>query len=105
MAQYDLILTQNVAAAGFEFSEKFVNLPKGSLLSADAAGVPTVLPAGTNGYQLVLDNTTPTGMKWQVISAGHAQNTDTGTTQTSFQIDSGATGPRVKNVEIGRAHV
>lgn len=29
---------------------------------------------------------------------GHTQNTDTGTTQTSFQIDSGGTGPRWKNV-------
>lgn len=30
-------------------------------------------------------------------SASHAQNTDTGTTQTSFQIDSGNSGPRIKN--------
>lgn len=31
------------------------------------------------------------------VTKRHSQNTDTGTTATSFQIDSGNTGPRVKN--------
>lgn len=31
------------------------------------------------------------------VAKKHAQNTDTGTTQTSFQLDSGNTGPRWKN--------
>ena len=31
------------------------------------------------------------------ISKKHTQNTDTGTTSSSFQVDSGSTGPRVKN--------
>lgn len=88
MAQYDLLLTQNVSAAGTEYSEKFVNLAKGSLLSADASGVPTVIPAGTNGYQLVRDDAETTGIKWQVIAAGHTQNTDTGTTAAIFELDS-----------------
>jgi hypothetical protein len=35
---------------------------------------------------------------WATVSGGgHTQNTDTGTTATSFQIDSGASGPRIKN--------
>ena len=31
------------------------------------------------------------------VNQSHAQNTDTGTTLTSFQINSGASGPRIKN--------
>lgn len=44
-----------------------------------------------------------TGSAWEPVGDGgagggtHTQNTDTGTTQTSFQIDSTNTGPRIKN--------
>ncbi len=88
MAQYDLLLTQNVAAAGVEFSEKYVNVPKGGLLSADASGVPLVLAPGSAGYMLVRDDAEASGLKWQAISAGHTQNTDTGTTAAVFELDS-----------------
>ena len=88
MAQYDLHLHQNVHATGIEFTEKMVNIAKGGLLSADASKVPTILPVGTNGYQLVADSATATGLKWQAISAGHTQGTDTGTTSDVFHIDS-----------------
>ena len=88
MAQYDLLLTQNVHSSGVEFSEKYVNIAKGALLSADTAGTPTVLPAGTNGYQLVRDDAETTGLKWVAISGGHTQGTDTGTTSTVFELDS-----------------
>jgi len=64
MAQYDLLLTQNVHASGVEFSEKYVNLAKGAILSADVTNVPTVLPPGTNGYKLVRDDAETTGLKW-----------------------------------------
>lgn len=64
MAQYDILLTQNVHATLTEYSEKFVNISKGDLLSADASNVPTVLSAGTNTYILQLDNTETTGLKW-----------------------------------------
>ena len=63
MAQYDLLLTQNVAPSGIEFSEKYVNLPKGSILTAVADNTPTALPAGTDGYVLTADNAEPTGLK------------------------------------------
>ena len=53
MAQYDLVLTQNTHATLTEFTERLVNIAKGGLLSAATGGVPTVLAAGTNGYQLV----------------------------------------------------
>lgn len=88
MPQYDLILTQNVAPSGVEFSEKYVNLSKGDLLSAITGGVPTVLVGGTDGYHLVRDNAEATGLKWVAINSGHTQNTDTGTTASSFAIDS-----------------
>lgn len=64
MAQYDLLLTQNVHESGVEFTEKYVNIGKGGILSADANGAPTVLPAGTNGYKLISDTAETTGLKW-----------------------------------------
>lgn len=88
MAQYDLLLTQNVHASGVEFSEKYVNLAKGSLLSALADGTPAVLAAGSNTYILVRDDAEVTGLKWIAQSGGHTQNTDTGTTSAVFEIDS-----------------
>lgn len=88
MAQYDLLLTQNISAAGTEFSEKYINIVKGGLLSADTSGVPTVLAAGTDGYMLVRDNNEATGLKWIAVAAGHTQNTDTGTTSAVFELDS-----------------
>lgn len=96
MAQYDLLLIQNVSAAGTEFSEKTVNIAKGGLLSADTNGAPTVLAAGTDGYMLVRDNAEATGLKWIAISAGHTQNTDTGTTGTTFTVDSDSSTGKVQ---------
>lgn len=90
MAQYDLLLTQNVAAAGTEFSEKYVNIAKGGLVSALANGTPAVLAGGTDGYHLVRDDVEVTGLKWVAITGGHTQNTDTGTTSAIFEIDSDA---------------
>jgi hypothetical protein len=88
MAQYDLLLIQNVHATLTEFTERAVHLSKGDILSADTSHVPTVLAAGTDGYMLVRSDAATTGLAWQVISGGHTQNTDTGTTETIFHIDS-----------------
>lgn len=96
MAQYDLLLIQNVSSGGIEFSEKNVNIAKGGLLSADASGVPTVLAGGIDGYHLVRDNAEATGLKWVAISAGHTQNTDTGTTGSTFDVDSDATTGKIQ---------
>ena len=90
MPQFDLLLTQNVHATGVEFSEKYVNIAKGGLLSAIAAGVPTVLVGGPAGCMLVRDDAEVTGLKWQIqpsLALLHTQNTDTGTTSTSFELD------------------
>lgn len=99
MPQHDLLLTQNVAASGVEFTERYVNIPKGALLTGRdvATGAPLVLAPGTNGHQLVRDDAELTGLKWQAIDAGHTQNTDTGTTSQTFQLQSGSSGVKLKN--------
>jgi hypothetical protein len=109
--QFDLLLTQNVSAAGTEFSEKYVNIDKGGLLTAIATTkVPTVLAGGTDGYMLVRDDVEVTGLKWVARpTTDHAQNTDTGTTGATFAIDSdnatdgillkaGAAGLTIRNI-------
>jgi hypothetical protein len=90
MAQYDLILTQNTAPTGTEYSEKFVNLAKGSLLSAIAGGVPAAYPVGTDAQVLSADSLSVTGLKWITLPASHVQNTDTGTTNAIFELNSSA---------------
>lgn len=92
MAQYDLLLTQNTHATLVEFSEKYVNIGKGGLLSAAAGGVPTVLPVGADTYQLVADSAQASGLKWEAkpsLAQLHNQNTDTGTTSNIFELGSG----------------
>jgi len=64
MAQYDLILTQNVHATEAEYSEKIVNIAKGDLLTANNVHVPTILSAGADGYILMRDDTETIGLKW-----------------------------------------
>ena len=96
MAQYDLLLTQNVHDSGIEFSEKYVNIAKGGLLSALANGTPSVLAAGTNGYILKRNDTTDTGLEWVAQETGHTQNTDTGTTSQTFQLHSANDGGKLK---------
>lgn len=38
-----------------------------------------------------------TGAAWSVVSGGHTQNTDTGTTSSTFQLDNDDSGPKLKN--------
>lgn len=94
MAQYDLRLVQNTAASGTEFEEKYVNVVKGGLVTSNATGVPSVLAVGANGKVLKADSAQPLGVIWDDEPTTHDQNTDTGTTQSSFQIRSQASGGR-----------
>ena len=94
--QYELLLTQNVAPTGQEFSEKYVLLNKGSILTGDGATkIPYAVAAGTDGMVLKANSAINGGLEWVLQSAivgqnSHAQNTDTGTTSNVFEIGSGA---------------
>ena len=92
MAQFDLLLTQNVHATGIEFIERWTTpIAKGCLISSDINHVPKVLPAGTDLYMLVRDNTTETGLKWvenTPLAKQHDQNTDVGTDSDTFYLGS-----------------
>lgn len=101
MPYLDLLLLQNILnhATNVEWSEKRVTMAKGAIISADVNGAPTILAAGTNGYMLIRDDASPTGLKWELISTvvgDHTQNTDTGTTSPTFAIDSGSTNVKLK---------
>jgi len=103
LAQYDIILTQNTANPGPEFAENNVNIAKGGLLSANASHVPTVLAGGVDGYILVRDDIEETGLKW-IANTSHTQNTDTGTTENIFTVDSDSvTGKIIVDVALGAA--
>jgi hypothetical protein len=84
MAQHDLLITQDVAVTGIQFTERRVNLGFGGLISMDNTNIPTVLAAGTNNHVLTRDDTTVTGLAWKAIlsSAGgsdtHVQFNDGG---------------------------
>lgn len=99
MPQFDLILTQNVHATGVEFSEKYVNIAKGGLLSAIAAGAPTVLAGGPTGCMLVRDDAEPTGLRWAIqpsLLQLHDQNTDIGTSSDIFELGMGVAGKKIE---------
>jgi hypothetical protein len=80
MAQYDLLLKQNVHATLVEYTERFVNIGKGALLSANSSSVPTVLAAGTDGYYLKRDDAEATGLKWVTAPGGCALSGSTNNT-------------------------
>lgn len=74
MAQYDILIIQNVSAGGLDFKEIYI--PK----------------ASNNGDVLTMTNIATGAMAWQTPSAGaHTQNTDTGTTSQTFTVYSGST--------------
>ena len=53
MAQYDVILIQNTHPTLVEYSEKYVNLSKGSLLTVDSSRIPTSVAVGSDGQVLI----------------------------------------------------
>jgi hypothetical protein len=100
MATNDIVLAQLDASSDFQM--RALTMAKGGLITGNASGVATLLSAGTDGYMLVRDDVEATGLKWVAISAGHTQNTDTGTTGNTFTIDSDSTtGKMILDVALG----
>lgn len=60
---------------------KTIVATKGDLIVASANDTVTILPAGTNGYQLVVDSAQTSGLKWDLISVT-ADNSVTLTNKT-----------------------
>lgn len=100
MAQFDVLLIQNVHASGIEYQEKFVNIAKGGLLSANVLNVPTILPAGTNGYILQRDDVELTGLKWVDPSTFGGSNI-TVTNQGDNRVVTATTVTNTLNAESG----
>ncbi|MBL1176876.1 hypothetical protein [Pantanalinema sp. GBBB05] len=67
--------------------------PPASIASSITFTLPGEFPAGT--YMVVCDNAGV--ISFQTISGGHTQNTDTGTTSSTFVIDSDGTAVILKN--------
>lgn len=87
MAQYDILLTQNVHASLVEYTEQNVAGARSNLITFNASNVPVSLSPGTSGQ--VLKSAGAAGdLYWDDLSAGHTQNTDTGTTSPTFKLDS-----------------
>lgn len=101
MAQYDILLTQNVAASGIQFQEKFVNIAKGGLLSANASSAPTILAAGTNGYVLIRDDIEVTGLKWVDPSTIGGSSDVSVTNQANNRVITATATTDVLNAESG----
>lgn len=101
MAQYDLILTQNVHASGTEYQEKIVNIAKGGLLSANASSAPTILAAGTNGYVLIRDDIEATGLKWVDPSTIGGSSDVSVTNQANNRVITATATTDVLNAESG----
>jgi hypothetical protein len=107
MSQYDVIVSQNIAASGKEYVSRPVNIGKGALLSADAGFVPAVLDAGTDGYILARDDTETTGLKWippfvdtnYYLSAVNVISID----NVDFILSGG--GPNITGIDFSHTHV
>lgn len=95
-ARYDVIVQQNLAESGTLFTQKNLTITRGCLLSAskDANREIAVLGAGSLGQ--VLKVGANSDLEWADEAGGHTQNTDTGTTGSTFDIDSDGTTNGVK---------
>jgi hypothetical protein len=86
MAQYDVLLQQNVHATLTEYTERFVAGARSNLITFNSSAQPVALSPGTSGQ--VLKSAGAAGdLYWDDLSAGHTQNTDTGTDSTVFELD------------------
>lgn len=77
MAQYDIILAQNVHATGIEFTEQAVNLTENQLVIGNANKLPSSFANGTSKYYL-RTNAGATAPEWKLMA---------GTPETSFTLN------------------
>ena len=77
MAQYDIILAQNIHATGVEFTEQKVNLATNKLVIGNANGLPSSFANGTAKYYL-RTNAGATAPEWKQMA---------GTPETSFTLN------------------
>lgn len=98
--------TLEIKAVGTDTNIDITLVPKGSGKSKTPDGQIIVktapaLTAGkmvkTNADGVVEDGTNTDAEVADAVTKKHTQHTDTGTTQTTFQIDSGNSGPKIKN--------
>lgn len=86
MAQYDIILQQNVHATLLEYAERFVAGARSNLITFNGDAEPIALSPGANGQ--VLKSAGASGdLFWDDLEVGHTQNTDTGTNSLIFELD------------------
>jgi hypothetical protein len=91
MIEHDILLVQ-VATGSTGYSEKYVNIPKGGILTGDANHTPVVVPIGATGTVPVADPTATGGFRWATGGAGGTGATGaTGATGPTGA--TGATGP------------
>lgn len=85
MAQYDLLLTQNVAASGIEFEEKLINIGNKELLVGGAAGTLAKIAAASAVGKILKTTNADGTFSWQ---------DNDGTVKDTFQI--GVDGVKLK---------
>jgi hypothetical protein len=88
-----LTLGSMAAATATDYIAKAIGTAKGDLIGFSAAATPGVLALGTDGKVLMADAGSTYGFKWETLSGGHTQNTDSGTTGATFSLDSDAGAP------------
>lgn len=68
MAKNDLLIIQDIAteSGDVEFVERRIPLQRGSIISADAQGVPKAVTPGPSGYILVSSEDGEAGVKWSI---------------------------------------
>lgn len=92
MTEHDILLIQ-VATGATGYSEKYVNIPKGGILTSDANQTPVVVPMGATGTIPIADPTATGGIRWGVGGAGPTGPTGhTGPTGAASTV-AGPTGP------------
>jgi hypothetical protein len=86
-AQYDALFIRNLIGSGIQFSEEFINIVRGGLLtsSADANRALRWLAGGTEGQYVGVNANGD--LEFKDMAAGHSQNSDVSTSSNTFTID------------------